>query len=123
MKKLLTKRVNSFKNAGQGILLIIKSQVNMRIHIAVSGFVFLLAAYLKVSTIEWCFLVFAVVLVVAAEAFNTAIEYLGNAITKEQNKYVGAAKDISAAAVLINAVAASIVGIIIFVPYIIALYV
>ncbi|MDA3798988.1 MAG: diacylglycerol kinase family protein [Kiritimatiellae bacterium] len=121
MKNLLTKRCCSFKYAFQGIARVLRTQPNFWIHLLAASIVFLGAMWLKISAIQWCLLVLSVSMVISAEVFNTAIEYLCDAVTKEQNEYIGAAKDVAAAAVLITSVFAAIVGIIIFMPYLAAL--
>lgn len=58
--------------------------------------------------------------VLAAEGFNTAIERLVNLVSPERNPIAGDVKDIAAGSVLICAIVAAIVGIIIFMPYVLA---
>jgi diacylglycerol kinase (ATP) len=65
---------------------------------------------------EWCLVALSIVLVLAAEAFNTAIELLANAVSREKHPLLGAAKDVSACAVLLTALGASVVGAIVFAP-------
>ena len=56
-------------------------------------------------------------MVLAAEAFNTAIERLVNLVSTDYHPIAGDVKDIAAGAVLICAIFAAIIGLIIFVPY------
>jgi diacylglycerol kinase len=56
-------------------------------------------------------------LVWSAEAFNTALEFLADAVSQEPHPLIGQAKDIAAGAVLMAALAAAIVGILLFRPY------
>jgi diacylglycerol kinase len=72
------------------------------------------AVVLNVSLIEWCTLVVCIGVVLAAELFNTAIECLAKAITREFDDHVRDALDIASSAVLLAAVAASVVGVTIF---------
>lgn len=60
-------------------------------------------------------------MVLAAEAFNSAIEALGDAVSPDYNTHIKHAKDLAAGAVLLTAIAAAIVGLIIFVPKILAI--
>ena len=69
---------------------------------------------MQVSTAEWLVIVTMIGLVLMAEAFNTSLEKLMDILHPELHPKVGKAKDIAAAAVLIIAVAAAIVGITIF---------
>jgi len=56
-------------------------------------------------------------MVIAAEFFNTAIEFVVDLVSPEKHPLAGAAKDVAAGAVLILSIAAAIVGILIFSPY------
>ena len=112
-----TKRlINSFKYAFEGIFTSLKKERNMKIHIIMAILVVILGIFLKITKIEWIICIFAIAIVIAAELFNTAIETIVDMITKEKNEKAKIAKDVSAGAVLINAIGAAIIGIIIFMP-------
>lgn len=64
----------------------------------------------------------AIIAVIAAEAFNTAIELLADRISTERDPLIGRAKDMAAAAVLITAIGAVTIGIIVFGPPLLALF-
>lgn len=93
----------------------------MWIHLLATALVVGAGFYFEVQTIEWLFLIFAISIVWMAEAFNTAIEFLCNRVSTEQDPMIGHAKDLAAAAVLIASIGAAIIGIMIFLPYIQAL--
>jgi diacylglycerol kinase len=115
----LKKRLNSFKYAFAGIIDLIRSEPNARIHLF---FVFLVVGggvFFNVSTQEWCWLVLAVSLVFSAEAFNTAIERLTDLASPDIHPLAGKAKDSAAGAVLISAIGAAVIGFIIFLPKVI----
>lgn len=116
------KRALSFKYAFDGIKRLISGEHNAWIHCTAALLVTIMAFILEVSHIEWIILLICIGLVLAAEGFNTAIEYLANAITKDPNDNIKHAKDVAAGAVLICAITAAIVGLLIFTPYIIALF-
>ena len=106
---------NTFKNARKGFRLVLKSELNIRIHIAIATFVIFLALYLKFSAPEFCILLFVIGLVIVAEMLNTAIEFTLDSIY--HNKYsrmVGMAKDISAGAVMFASLISILVGVILF---------
>lgn len=65
---------------------------------------------------RWGFVVIAIGIVFAAEAFNTALEELGTTISPRQHARIRRAKDMSAAAVLITAATAAVLGLLVFVP-------
>jgi diacylglycerol kinase len=78
--------------------------------------------YFRLSAEEWRWVILAIALVWLAEAFNTAVERLGDAITFEHNDYLKFAKDVAAGAVLVAAVTALLIGLTIFVPRLISLF-
>jgi diacylglycerol kinase (ATP) len=110
-------RARSFKYAGRGVWLTLSSQHNAWIHTVATVVVVIAGCVLGISRIEWCMVVFACSAVWIAEALNTAIEYLADATTEEFHPMIGKAKDVAAGAVLIAAVAAIIVGLLVFGPY------
>ena len=118
MKKLL----KSFKYAFEGILTGIKEEQNMKIHITIMTFVIIFGITLKISKIEWIICIILFGLVISMELINTAIENAVDLITKEKNEQAKIAKDVAAGAVLVSAIASAIIGLIIFVPKIIAIF-
>lgn len=117
-----TERIRSFAFAFSGIKTMFISQHNVWIHATATIVVILAALFFCVSPLEWCVLVVAIVAVWIAEAFNTAFEFLADLVSSEFHPLVQQAKDIAAAAVLIAALGAVVLGVIIFVPYIIAMF-
>jgi diacylglycerol kinase (ATP) len=77
---------------------------------------------LGISAADWRWIVLAITLVWLAEAFNTAIEQLGDAITVEREARIGYAKDIAAGAVLASALAAAAIGALTLTPYFMAYF-
>ena len=121
-KQEYKKILNSFKYAIQGFFYAFKTEKNMKIHTLAMFIVIVLGIWLKLNPIQWCLIVVAIVLVISAELFNTAIETVVDMISPEKNEKAKIAKDISAAAVLAVAIGAAIIGIIIFIPIIKSLY-
>ena len=106
---------NTFKNARKGFRLVLKSEMNIRVHVIIATLVIILASLLKFSAIEFCLLLFMIALVIVAEMLNTAIEFALDSIY--HNKYsrmVAMAKDISAGAVMFASAISVIVGILLF---------
>jgi diacylglycerol kinase (ATP) len=108
--------IRSFGYAFRGIATMLATQANARIHAAATVAVIVAGAGLKISPLEWCAVVLAIGLVWAAEGFNTAIEALVDLASPEIHPLAGRAKDVAAGAVLCAAIAAAIVGAVIFVP-------
>ena len=71
------------------------------------------------SAVEWLFIITAIMLVLITEAINTAIENTVNLVTGKFHPLAKKAKDISAFSVLLASIYAVIVGLIIFLPYLI----
>ena len=113
---------NSFKYAFQGIWASFKSERNMKIHVFMMIFVILCGFLLNINLGEWitCLILFAVV--IGAELFNTAIEAVVDMISLEKSPQAKLAKDISAGAVLVFAMASALIGLLIFVPKILELF-
>ena len=112
----IKKRIHSFGFALKGIATLFKTQPNARIHLIAICIVMVAGYLLKVSTSEWCFIVIAFAMVLAAEAFNTAVEFVVDLASPDYHPLAGKAKDVAAAAVLIIAIGAATIGIIIFLP-------
>lgn len=106
---------NTFKNARKGFRLVLKSEVNIRIHMAITLLVLIFAYLLNFSALEFCIVLFAIALVIVSEMLNTAIEFTLDSIY--HNKYsrmVGMAKDISTGAVMFASLVALLIGLILF---------
>ena len=118
----LRQRLSSFRYAIQGLRNLIRTQVNARIHVLVAIMVVFAGILLDLTPFEWIAAVLCMALVLGMEAANTAIEYLTDLVSPEIRPLAGKAKDLAAAAVLIAAMGAFIVGMIIFAPKIYALF-
>lgn len=115
----LIKRAKSFIHASRGLLLFLKTTHNAWIQLVLFLLAIALAIYFDIPSIEWALLVLAGGLVLSAEAFNTAIEIDMNLTSPEFHPYARDTKDVAAGAVLISSLTALVVGLIIFLPYII----
>lgn len=115
--------VSSFRDALRGVFHTFRSQRNARIHLAVGLAVVAGGVLLGLAPLEWAVVVLAIVLVVAAETVNTALETLGDAACPDHHPLVGVAKDVAAGAVLVTAVGAVVVGLLVFVPHLLRLLV
>ncbi len=116
---LLVRRAKSFSHAGRGIWIFIKTTHNAWIHISIFVAVITLGVYLQITTVEWMILLLASGFVLAAEAFNTAIEIDIDLTSPEYHPYAKDTKDVAAGAVLISAVTALIIGALIFGHYLV----
>lgn len=118
----LHKRLKSFLYAFRGIGELIKSEPNARIHLFATVCVVLAGLYFKLSLTEWMVVVIVIGGVFSAEAVNSAIETLGDLASPDYHPLVKRAKDLAAGSVLLMAIAAALVGLIIFVPKILTLF-
>lgn len=119
VKTFIEKRIKSFGYAFQGIGNFIRKEPNAWIHCTAVVVVTSLGIYYGISATEWCIVILCFGLVLMAEAFNTAIERLVDLVSPDFHPLAGTIKDVAAGAVLLGAIAAAIVGCIIFIPYII----
>ena len=100
--------------AFRGVAWAIRSERSFAVHVAIAVAVVISAAALGASRLEWCLLVLCITTVLAAELFNSALEHLARAITRERNDNIRDALDTSAGAVLVVAIGAALVGTAIF---------
>lgn len=94
----------------------VKTQPNFRVHVLFAALVIIAGIIFNISLTEWCLIAGSIGIVTAAECFNTALEYLTNMVSPQQNATAGKVKDLAAAAVLICSLIAAAVGLMIFVP-------
>lgn len=117
MKKL----VHSFGYAFKGIGYAAKTQLNFRVELVTAALSVCLGFVLHISINEWQWVLLNIVLVLIAELFNTAIEFLTDLVSPGYNELAGRVKDVSAGAVLVSCFFAMTSGSIIFLPKLIAL--
>jgi len=115
--------LKSQKHAIEGILSIIKNERNFRIQITVAVLVITLSIALKISHQDWLAVAFLITLVLISEAFNSVIEAVCDTVSREYRVNIKYAKDVSAGAVLVSAILSVILGVIIFLPYILDLFI
>jgi lycopene cyclase domain-containing protein len=89
---------------------------NLTIHTAAATFVFLEAAFLKVSAVEWLALLLAAGVVLGLELVNSTIERLGTRLAPGHDEEICLVKDAAAAAVFCASIVAAVVGAVIFLP-------
>ena len=118
----LKKRLNSFKYAFQGIGYLFKNEHNAWIHLFITVCVIIAGLLLHISLSEWIAIIITIGMVLAAEAFNTAIEALADVISSDYKRLIRRAKDVAAGGVLLAVIAAVAIGLIIFVPKLVTLF-
>ena len=123
MKKVYRKHshnfLTSFSFALNGILITFFLERNFRFHLFVTIVVVVISFLLKLSSVEWLFVLMAIFSVLITEMVNTAIEKLADIVGKNYSRKIELVKDISAGFVLLASIFAVLVGIIIFIPHLI----
>jgi diacylglycerol kinase (ATP) len=114
----LQDRVKSFGYALRGLGFMLRTQHNAWIHLAATAAVVVMGLALQIAALDWRWLVLAIALVWVAEIVNTAFEHLCDVVQPEFHISVKTAKDVAASAVLAAAIAAAIIGVMVFWPYV-----
>lgn len=110
----------SFILALVGLKYVLKTERNMKIHLAFATMAIVASIVLKVNMMEFLFVIFAITIVLIAEAANTAFELLLDFV--HGDKYhpdVKLLKDVAAGGVFVAALSAAAIGLLIFVPRIV----
>lgn len=106
---------NTFKNARKGMRLVLKSEVNIRVHFCIAMAVLALGIVLDFSIERMCILLLTIAFVIVTEMLNSAVEFSLDAVFHNRySKLVGMAKDISAGAVMFASVVAIVIGVLLF---------
>jgi diacylglycerol kinase (ATP) len=101
---------SSFDHAYRGLIYAVRTQRNMRFHVAAAAVVLVGSLFLGVSKLELAVLVLSIMFVFVTEMFNTALEFAVDLVTKEYHPLAKLSKDVSAGAVLISTIGAVLVG-------------
>ena len=112
------RRARSIAHALRGIRVLISTQPNAMLHVAVAVAVVALGLFLGLSLMEWALVTVSIATVLASEAFNTALEFLADAVQPNHDPLIGRAKDVAAGAVLLTSLGAAAVGLLIFLPHV-----
>jgi diacylglycerol kinase (ATP) len=113
----LKRTLRSFAFAFAGLATMARTQPNFVVHLAAMCLALGLGAVLGLSALEFAVLVVMIAVVLAAECVNTALEALCDVASPGYNPLVKRAKDVSAGAVLIAALASVVVAVLLFVPH------
>lgn len=108
------KWLRSFRYAYEGLIYALSTQRNMKFHFIAALSVLLLALFFDLSRLEILFIILAITLILVTELVNTAIERAVDLAMPDLHPIAKIAKDVAAAAVLVTAIFAVIVGLIVF---------
>lgn len=117
----IKKRIKSFSYAFAGLKVLFREEHNSWIHAVAAVLAVAMGFLFRISPMEWIAVVIVIGMVFAAEIINSSIERTADFVKAERDDRKRDIKDLGAAAVLVCAIAAAVVGIIIFIPKIIAL--
>ncbi len=106
-------RMRSFRFAMHGLAMMLKSQHNAWLHATATVLVITLGFVCHINREEWCWIVLSVISVWTAEALNTSLEFIADVASPEFHPLVKSAKDVAAAAVMLSALGALIVGLLV----------
>ncbi|HEY6074222.1 MAG TPA: diacylglycerol kinase family protein [Anaerolineales bacterium] len=116
VKEFIISRWHSFGHAFRGWAYVIRTQQNAWIHAVVATLVFTLSIWLRIPARDWAVIILAVAMVFSAEFINTAIEAVVDLASPLHHPLGKVGKDVGAAAVLIAALAAALIGLLILGP-------
>ncbi len=117
MRHFLRTRLHAFRYASHGWWYVIRTQRNAWIHAFASFCVVAAAVWLRLSRCDWVALIFAIAMVWTAEFINTALEAIVDLASPTHHPLAKVGKDVGAAAVLIAALTAVVIGVLVFGPY------
>jgi len=117
----MNKFIRGFGYALKGLWYASRTQLNFRVHLVCALIAVFLGYVLRISVQEWLWIMLCIGMVLIAELINTAMEIFSDIVSPGYNEKIGHVKDICAAAVLVTAGTALIIGMVIFLPKLIAL--
>jgi diacylglycerol kinase len=117
----IKERIKSMVYALEGLRSFFATQHNAWLHLFSAVLAVGLGVFFNLNINEWCLITIAIVMVFVAEMFNTAIEFLSDVVSPNLHPAIKNVKDVSAAAVLIAALGALLIGCFVFLPKICSL--
>lgn len=121
VSRRLDSLIAAFGFAFEGIRYLLATQRNAQIHCLIGACAVALGAVLRIQRWEWLALVLTIVLVLAAEGVNTAVEAAVDLASSARHPLAKIAKDVAAGTVLLCAIGSVVVGCIIFIPHLLPL--
>ena len=108
------------RHALRGLAGVLRTETSGRIQAFAAIVIISAGFFFGIDRVEWIAIIFAIALVIGAECINTAIESFADAVHPERHPLVGKAKDCAAGGVLVAAIAAAVIGFIVFAPQVIS---
>lgn len=113
---MISKRIHSFKYAINGFRQVVKTEVNMQIHLFLSVLAIVLGFVFSFNMTEFSFILICIAMVWSAEIFNTVVEKYLDFYHPERSDKVAILKDMSAGAVLVVSGFSFVIGLLLFMP-------
>jgi diacylglycerol kinase len=117
------KFIRGFHFAFSGLWYAIRTQRNMRIHLLIALLAIIAGILLHISAVEFAMVFVAITAVFIAEMFNTVFELTIDLASPEYHPLAKIAKDVAAGAVLLSAILSIVIGLFVFIPHLLALFV
>lgn len=120
--KFIKGRLKGCIYAFNGAVLLIKSEPSIQVQGFIAVVMTVLGFAVDITATEWMFQIISIGLIMSLEGINTAVEAVADFIHPDFHPQIGKIKDIAAGAVFITAITASIIGMIIYIPYLTAFF-
>lgn len=118
LKFMVVDRFRSIRYAMSGIMYMLRYEHNAWVHALATVAVCSVSWYFGLTTVEWCLIIIAILMVWSAEALNTALEFLADVAVPDFHPMIEKAKDVAAGAVLISSIGAVLIGLLILGPHV-----
>lgn len=115
-ESFLVNRIKSVGFALRGALLLIRTEASIKIQVFITLVMTAAGFYFEISNIEWVLQILTIAMILGIEGLNTAVEKISDFVQPEFDEKIGFIKDISAGAVMLVSIAATIIGFIIYLP-------
>ncbi|MEH6706129.1 MAG: diacylglycerol kinase family protein [Galbibacter orientalis] len=116
MNNFIKNRLHSIRYACKGAYLLLKTEASIQTQASIALIATIAGFYYQISPTEWILQILTIALIMSIEGLNTAVEKIADFIHPEHHYKIGFIKDIAAGAVWISAIAAIIIGAIIYIP-------
>lgn len=115
-ESFIKNRIKSVGFALRGALLLIRTEASIKVQVFIAIVMTAAGFFFEISNMEWTVQILTIAAIMGAEGLNTAIEKMADYIQPEFDKKIGIIKDVSAGAVMLVSIAATIIGFIIYLP-------
>lgn len=109
-------RIRSFYFAFRGMWILIRTEHSIMVQVFIAILVCIGGFFAGLTSTEWILQIMAIAMVLVAESLNTAVEKLCDFVHPDHSRRIGKIKDISAGAVAFAALAAVLIGFLIYLP-------